>query len=377
MLNLISLWKNIAPKKLESEPLRHYSNDTKPSAIHFDMNTTQSSFEFENPPNVIFVKNIANLDAVDFYDDLPEITLTDEEETIHLNVINEQQVRDPHFYDGKQLIITGVAYDDSTNIVYVEASKVLYSFLFAFSNKRFPENSVLYQQNYFKTGVLAPLITRDEMTILLQRKDGLYSVPCGFLESNHEEKRLNFENTNLVVETAIDEITEEIAGINGSKNLRIQFSTPQITSMSFRQTASNSFGTIDFIAPSYVDCHSSYLQHVARNNLAKDAYEHTSQNELIPLDSQKRGTLLEKLLTGPISIPGAPMCLPIALSLTRMLNHNACMKLPRGIPNSSSVAWPLSFFIAKPEKPISSLGEELNNDTELFNNTKTKGCIIC
>ncbi len=372
MLDLIGLWKNMATKKLAPKHSRHYPNDTKPTAIYFDMNTTQSSFEFETPPNVIFVKNITNLTTVDFYNDLPEITLTKEEEAIRLTVVNEQLARDPHFYEGKQLIITGVVYDDSTNIVYIEARKVFYSFLVALSSKRFPENSAIYQQNYFKTGVLAPLITRDGMTILLQRKDGLYSVPCGFLESKEAEKRLNFEKTNLAIETAIDEITEEIAGINGSKNLRVKFTTPQITAISFRQTALNSFGSIDFIAPAYVDCHSSYLQYVARNNLAKDAYEHTTQNELIPLDSQKREALLEKLLTGLLSIPGAPLYLPVALSLTRLVDHRSCMDLPRRIPNSASVAWPLSFFIAKPEKRISSFDEELNNDTGQFNNTKSR-----
>jgi len=365
MLDLIRLWKNTAPKNLDSEQLRHYLNNTKPTAIHFDMNTTQSSFEFKNSPNIIFVKSITNLTPVDFYNDLPEIALTQEEKEICLNVVNEQRARDPHFYEGKQLIIIGVVYDESTNAVYIEAKKVSYSFLVALSNKRFPENSHTYKQNFFKAGVLAPLITRDEMTILLQRQDGLYSVPCGFLESKEEEKRLNFDDTNLIIETAIDEITDEIAGINGSKNLRLKFSTPQITSVSFRQTGSNSFGTIDFIAPSYVDCHSSYLQYVARNNLAKDAHEHTSQNELIPLNSQKRNAFLDKLLTGQTNIPGAPLYLPVTLSLTRLVNRSSYMDLPRKIPSSSSIAWPLSFFIARPEKSISSPDEELNHTTIL------------
>jgi len=118
MLDLIRLWKNTAPKNLDSEQLRHYLNNTKPTAIHFDMNTTQSSFEFKNSPNIIFVKSITNLTPVDFYNDLPEIALTQEEKEICLNVVNEQRARDPHFYEGKQLIIIGVVYDESTNAVY-------------------------------------------------------------------------------------------------------------------------------------------------------------------------------------------------------------------------------------------------------------------
>src|SRR3990167_9802902 len=206
MLDLISLWNNTTnvQNSNEIQSSRQYSSDIKQDAINFDRDTTQSSFEFQDPPNVIFVKNIASLEPADFYDQLPEIIMTEEENNARLKFIAEQVAKNPRFYDGKQMVITGVIYDDSTNTIYMEAKKVPYSFIVSLSNKKFPENSALYQLTLFKTGVLAPLISRNGVSILLQRAAlGLYSVPGGFLETHGEEKRLNFyDGRNLVIETA-------------------------------------------------------------------------------------------------------------------------------------------------------------------------------
>ncbi len=362
MLDLINLWNALALQNSTVElSSRQYSSDVKPGAINFDRNTMQSSFEFQDSPNVIFVKNITTLEPADFYADLPEISMTMKENEARLQVVEEQKNKNPHFYDGQQMVITAVVYDDSTNVIYMEAKQVPYSFIVSLSSKKFPENSALYQLTVFKTGVLAPLITRNGKSILLQRAAlGLYSVPGGFLESNGEEKRLNFyDGRNLVTEMAITELIEEIAGIKDSNELRFDFFKTQISAISFRKTGANPIGTIEFVAPSYADCHSSYLQHVFVNNLANDAHEHTSQHELISLDSQDRDALLTTLLTGPQRRPGASLYLPVALSLTRLENQNTCMMaLPSSIPNSSSIAWPLTIFMAKPTKPLSILAKE-------------------
>lgn len=367
MLDLISLWNNTTTfqNSNEIQSSRQYSGDIKQAAINFDRDTTQSSFEFQDPPNVIFVKNIASLEPADFYDQLPEITMTEEENNARQKFVAEQVAKNPRFYDGKQMVITGVIYDDSTNTIYMEAKKVPYSFIVSLSNKKFPENSALYQLTIFKTGVLAPLIARNGTSILLQRAAlGLYSVPGGFLEAHDEEKRLNFyDGRNLVTETAITELKEEIAGIKGTDKLRFDFSKTQISSISFRRTGANPIGTVEFVAPSYANCHSSYLQQVFLTNSAKDAHEHTSQHELIPLESGNRDELLTTILTGPVRLPGASLYLPVALSLTRLENQDLrMMALPRAIPNSSSVAWPLSIFKATPEKPLSICDKEPENE---------------
>ncbi|MCW8409645.1 hypothetical protein OQJ13_11750 [Legionella sp. PATHC035] len=367
MFDLIRLWEKTVSQHTSTDQLsRSYATDTKQAAINFDTNTTQSSFEFKKSPKVIFVKNSSTLEPADFYDDLPEINLSQEEEDARLKVVAEQKSKNPRFYDGKQMVITGVTYNESTNTLYLEAKKVPYSFIVALSNKKFPEYSTLYQHNFFKTGVLSPLVTRNGMSMLLQRAAlGLYSVPGGFLEAHDEEKRLNFYNgSNLVVETAATELEEELVGIKGTNKLRFNFSKPQITSISFRKTGTNPIGTVEFVAPSYADCHSSYLQQVFLSNQAKDACEHTTQHELIPLDSQERNTLLEKLLTGPVKLPGASLYLPVALSLTRLENQASMMALPRAIPNSSSIAWPLSIFAAKPMKSLPTPKVELDSEAD-------------
>lgn len=212
-----------------------------------------------------------------------------------------------------------------------------------------------------------PMIARNGASILLQRAAlGLYSILGGFLESHDEEKRLNFyDGRNLVTETAINELKEEIAGIKGTDKLRFEFFKTQISSISFRKTGSNPIGTVEFIAPSYANCHSSYLQHVFLTNSAKDAHEHASRHELIPLDSQDRDTLLKTILTGSIRQPGARLYLPVVLSLTRLENQEYCMMaLPRAIPNSSSIAWPLSIFVAKPTRYLSIVDK--NTEAEVY-----------
>lgn len=356
MLNLLNLWENTLHQHANIGSVRDYQNITKTSS-DFDRDTQQSSFELKKSPKVIFVKNITTLEYANFYDDLPKITLSEEDETLRLNYVKEQKIRNAKFYDGLQMLITDVLYDESSNTIYMAALRTPYSFIMMLSNKIFPETSHWYQTNFFKTGVLAPLITRNGATVLQERvKSGLYSVPGGFLEPE-KDKKLNFEDrnkdedgdkaTNLVINTARNEIIEEVAGVSvkGIVEPCFEFRNTQISAISIRKTARNPIGTIEFIAPSYADCHSDYLQSVIREHLAKDAFEHTTQQRLIPLDSQDRNELLQKL-----TIPGKALYLPVLLSLTRLENN----MLPDFISTqeNTSIAWTLSFFIAKPQKPL-------------------------
>jgi hypothetical protein len=139
MLDLINLWNTTANQNSTAEkPPRHYAGDIKQAAINFDRDTTQSSFEFQEPPSVVFVKSVTTLEPADFYDNLPEISMTPEENDARLKFVAEQLAKNTRFYDGKQMVITGVVYDDSTNVVYMEARKVPYSFIVSLSNKKFP-----------------------------------------------------------------------------------------------------------------------------------------------------------------------------------------------------------------------------------------------
>lgn len=360
MLDLLQLWKNTALTQSQSAPLGTYPDDTDSRAIAFDKNTLQSSFEFKEAPQILFVTNTKTLEPANTYETLPEVTLTPAEEAIRLDIIAQQKARNPSFYDGKQMLISGVLYDEDSNTLYLEAKRVPYSFIVALNSKKFPEDSRLYDLKLFKTGVLAPLITRDDMMLLLERSAlGLRSVPAGFLEA--EDGILNFDDTrNLVTETANNEILEEIAGIKGKKTQRFEYSTPQVTAISFRQTGTLPIGTIEFVAPAYTHCHSSYLQeHVVPDNLAKDAKEHTTRSDLIPLEARKREQLLSLLITGPEALPGRSLYLPLAISTARLANQNTCTDaLPRHIPTDVSRVWPLSIFKSEPSRPLIKAGAE-------------------
>ena len=347
MLNLIDLWNNVKKHTAVNTFTGNekYPLSTKPTAINFDKNTVQSSFDFDEPPNVIFVNNLSDLTPVGSYADLTELKLSREEEAVRQKVIEEQKAKNHKFYDGEQMLIAGAAYDKDTNTVFLVANKVPYSIVVCLSQKHFPESSPLNNLSLFKTGVLAPLITRDGQTFILQRKaDTLFSVPAGFLEPQGEQKRLNLDgNDNIVCATAKAEITEEIAGIVGEDSLRFEFSDPQISAVSFRSSA-GPIGTIEFVAPSYADCHSSFLQQVIQNNSAQDADEHTGIHEIVPLDSSQRNKLLALLLNNTTKIPGSALFLPVVLSLTRIFNSPSMVELPRTIKNSTTHAFPIRLF---------------------------------
>lgn len=339
MINLITLWERTLTTQQPPDK-RQYADGTSQDAINFDEKTVQSSFAFDKEPNIVFVKKINSLEPANDYDDLPLIFLTAEEEEIRLGVVREQLKKNPRFYDGNLMVLTNLFHDDSINTIYLEAKRVPYSFIVALSGRKFAKESHLYQQKYFKVGVLAPLITLDKMTVLLQRTQlGLFSVPGGFLEPGNN-KSLNFKSskTNFVTQTASKEIREEVAGIKGSDRLRFEYTNPTISAVSLRRTQANPIGTIEFIAPAYANCHSTKLAHFLSNNTAVDAHEHTNRFEFVPLDASRSDLLTKKLLESP-AMPGAALYLPVALTTARLANQNANMPWPRKVSNSNSLNW--------------------------------------
>jgi hypothetical protein len=367
MLNLIELWNNV--KKRTKTPLitgsKVYPDSASPGAINFDNSTVQSSFDFDEPPNVVFVHNLSSLAPVVSYHELEGLNLSNDEKAIRETFIDEQK-DNPKFYDGEQMLIADAAYDRDSNTVFLVANKVPYSIIMCLSRRRFPESSPLYQLSLFKTGVLAPLVTTDGQTFLLQRQmDTLFSVPAGFLEPHGDEKRLNLdEGDNLVRATARAEITEEMAGIEGHDRLRFEFSEPEISAVSFR-SSSGPIGTIEFVAPSYAHCDSRTLEQVVNDNRAPDALEHTGVHEIVPLDSSRRDELLGLLLKNTTQMPGAALFLPVVLSLTKIWNQATSMiELPRHVPNSSSHAFPIRLFHAQVPKLMAKADNDVENEDQ-------------
>jgi hypothetical protein len=347
----MALWDNTEKNipLLSCTQTAAYPEQTKPTAIDFDKHTYQSSFEFETTPNIIFVENMSSLKPIDFYEDLPKIQITSEEKTICQAVVKEQQKINPRFYDGQRMVIANISYDPRLNTIYIEAKKAPYSFIVALSQKRFSMNSQLYQHALFKSGVLAPLVSKNGETILLQRSThGLFSVPAGFLEPQGKDKQLNFEgDSNIVNLSAYTEIKEEVAGISGQDALRFEYSMPQISAISFRSTDNNPLGTIEFIAPSYAACSTDELiKQAFEHNNAEDSHEHTDKHIIIPLALSRHEDIPLILSNSSIKIPGAALYLPVILSLFRLYNQKSnqvILKL-RYLLNSKSTGLPINTF---------------------------------
>ena len=314
-INLFKIWNEKLlsgqREKLKSQGLLDKADPT------LDDRFMQSSFEFKIPPRVKFVRSIETGEQAYSYDDLPGVVLTSEEADVVLEVLSQLQ-ENPNFYDGPQLLVTNMVYDDSNNILEIEARRANYSFLRALALKRFPDESQLYLMQFFKTGVMTPFMTWDDKTFFLERsRDKLYSAASGFLEPFGPEKLLNPDGSDIVVRTAIQESLEEILGCDGGMKSEVSYSTPQISSLSIRQTE-NGLGTAEFIAPMFVNCHSHKIQNILRNNTARDRGEHSEQFQVVSIDPRERVDAEKFLET---ALPGNFLYHPMIASVVRQANN--------------------------------------------------------
>lgn len=329
-------------------------------AAAFDAKTQQSSFEFDEPPAVLFISDKTTLLPAANYNSLPDLKLTTEEQeaiarTIAIQTEAEERAQikaefekkeyTPRFYNGDHIIITAAIYDHSDNTLYLEARKVDYAFLLTLRNKAFPATSTLYQRNFFQTGVLCPLITEDDSLVLMQRSQlGLFSQAGGFLEPING--MINFPDSNLVTEIAQRELEEELLLNAKTQAQRFHAEKPTISSVSFRKTDGRLVNTMEFIAPARARLKADRLQYEIKHNSAKDSKEHTGVSALAPLSPEKRNLLLAIALVGVSVLPGQPLFLPMLLTACRLISDNRY--LPRSVPNHSTFALPISALFPKP-----------------------------
>lgn len=347
-IDLIATWLN----KIQPELARSvYPREVSGVAAAFDAKTQQSSFEFEEPPHVLFVADKTSLALVDDYQNLPVLALTHEEQNAVKRTLEAQQDK-PGFYNGDHIIITAAIYDRSNNTVYMEARKADYAFLLTLRNQGFPRDSHLYRMRYFQTGVMCPLITEDDSLALMQRTQlGLFSQVGGFLEPING--KINFPGGgDLVSRTASKKIEEELALVADTKEQRFSFNPPQISAVSIRMTDGRCVSVIEFIAPARVNIKVDRLQFDIKNNSAKDAKEHTGTSVVVPLTSEKRDLLLKIALVGQAVLPGQPLFLPMLLSACRIANTDNF--LPRSVPMHSTIAIPVSALFPRPQTRFSN-----------------------
>lgn len=317
MYSLEQLWRSEIYPNLLIEKMA-----APATGSYFDDKYVQSSITFDQMPQIIFVADMLQKVRVEHYIDLPSLAYDAADQRLLANLLHTYQTRDPNFYDGDHILITDLVYAAEQHVIYIAAVRVKYVFICALMDHQFPDDSIWYQKNFYKTGVLAPCITTDLHTFFVKRTaDNLYSAAGGFLQPI--TGRLNFANKNLVLQIAEQELLEEFFGVwNAEQKLlqsSINITLPQLSSISFRKGAS-SLGTIDFIAPSYIECDVNFVTETIKNNNAKDAHEHSQEYLFVPLQQQHREQALEILAPGIPMYNGAFLYHPMLFDTYRLVN---------------------------------------------------------
>lgn len=334
-INLLTAWKESALPEILSE-----NKETK---------VAQTSFQFDIPPKVVFVKNLHSQKQARRYGDLPTVILKAEEQKIYDQAFAKLSAN-PNFYNGKQMLLTGVIYDSTSNILYLEAVRVDYVFLVALEEmkKAKVEGSALAHKDFFKTGVLAPFVSSDDRVSIVTRKDkwNLRSVAAGFLECKDERHSL----MDLIRETASKEADEEfVHDRNGRRRLDFD-GLPFIASISFRDAIGMGMTpTIEFVAPIRIKQDARFILSVMNHNEASHAHEHVPGSARnVPVDLNGRAMASEFMRE---KLPGNFLYGPILHACSSKTNPE--MPFARRIAEiSDSRFYPIGIFKPAPQKAL-------------------------
>lgn len=120
--NLMQIWKNsLLPEQLKKQSDQVIEQQTLNDKF------LQSSFSFKKPPTVKIVGDCHTFTEINTYNELPHVELTEKER------LNIEQAYDKIIpkggYDGDQMLVTDVVYDEEKNTVYLEVKQAKYSLL--------------------------------------------------------------------------------------------------------------------------------------------------------------------------------------------------------------------------------------------------------
>ena len=342
LINLITVWKEGVLPDIISEN----KNELQPWVA-------QNSFQFDIPPQVIFLKDLNTKTEATYYGDLPTVELQPDEQKIYDQTLIK--LKENSKYNGKQMLLTDAIYDTVNNILYLEAVRVDYAFLVALENMKEinAKNSQLHHKDFFKTGVLAPFISKDNNVSIITRKDArkLNSVAAGFLECDNEDHPLS----HLITETATKEANEEFV-FDETKQSRLDFvGSPTITSISFRNAVNIKIApTIEFIAPIQIKQDADFILSVMNNNKAPHAHEHVpGSTQKVSVDSDKREMASEFTRK---KLPGNFLYGPVLHACAIQANPGMLFA-PRMSDIANSRFYPIGLFKATPQKALKDYAE--------------------
>jgi hypothetical protein len=354
LINLMTVWKeNVLPAILHEKELHECKEAQGPVFA-------QSSFQFDTPPQVVFVKDLYILEEATYYGNLPTVPLQPEEQKIYDQTLGQLRTN-KNFYNGNQMLLTGAVYDTSSNILYLEAVRVDYVFLVTLEKMKAvkAEGSALHHKNFFKTGVLAPFISKDNKVSIISRKDRwtLRSVAAGFLECTDAAHLL----TDLITETASKEADEEFV-LDRAGHRRFDFAeSPAIASISFRDAVGMGMTpTIEFVAPIRVKQDADFILSVMNNNEATHAHEHVPNSAVsVPVAIDEREIASHFMRQ---ALPGNFLYGPV-LHACAVQVHQEKLLAPRIAEISDSRFYPIGLFKPTPKKslPDYSVAEYVNS----------------
>ncbi|GEM_PF-2610482 len=340
LINLMAVWKNgVFPDVL---------SESQASKIERQI-VVQGSFQFDAPPVVIFMKDLQQQVKADDYSDLPVVPLQFEEKAIYDDTFAIACNR-PGFYNGKQMLLTGIVYDTTCNTLYIEAVRVDYVFLLALERMKQlnARGSALHHKDFFRAGVLAPFISRDDNVAIVTRKDAwaLRSVAGGYLECEQAAEPL----AGLISKTAAKEADEEFVHDRAGRR-RLHFvGLPAMISISFRNRVGMGMtSVVEFVVPIYIKQSADLMLAVMNSNEAPDAHEHVPGSAVsVPVAANERS----------VAVGFMRQQLPGGFLYGTVLHTCAMLRNPGGVFASripeipDSRFYPIRFFDPAPQKTL-------------------------
>src|SRR3990167_147265 len=338
---------------------------------------SQSSIYFKKSPQIIFVEDFERYTPILDYTQLKTLELNSEDKSIHQQEIAAIE-KNPKLYNGNLFLFSGMQYDDEKNTLYIKAMKVDYALMRLLHKKEqasqlkrrydgvvpehlqqkfsnmLPDHSPLLAMPLFKTGVITPVITTDDQTVLMRRAttDTMLCSPAGSVDfkpfkseylqqpllqvvlaramTHKAAPKLTLDDLNqhdlrgiMPINTlfgnslsdifrvhAINELLEELL-LDQDFRVRANLQEVRISSLSLHY--GDGLKTLEFIVPVRVSCDSAQLASIVMSNMAPDRAEHTKEYYMVPLASVDRG-LAQQFLQQQSTRDTTELYFPVILS---------------------------------------------------------------